>query len=40
MGERIKLVKRAFAGKAVERIPVMAHNFLMAEEWESDPEGV
>ena len=30
MGERIELVKRAFAGEAVERIPVMAHNFLMA----------
>lgn len=30
MGERIDLVKRAFAGEAVERIPVMAHNFLMA----------
>ena len=30
MGERIELVKRAFAGEVVERIPVMAHNFLMA----------
>ena len=30
MGERIDLVKRAFAGEAVERIPVMAHNFMMA----------
>lgn len=30
MGERIDLVKRAFAGESVERIPVMAHNFLMA----------
>ena len=30
MGERIELVKRAFAGEIVERIPVMAHNFLMA----------
>lgn len=30
MAERIELVKRAFAGDAVERIPVMAHNFLMA----------
>ncbi len=30
MGERIELVKRAFAGEAVERIPVMAHNFLMS----------
>ena len=30
MGERIELVKRAFAGEAVERIPVMAHNFMMA----------
>ena len=30
MGERIELVKRAFTGEAVERIPVMAHNFLMA----------
>ena len=30
MGERIELVRRAFAGEAVERIPVMAHNFMMA----------
>ena len=30
MGERIEWVKRAFAGEAVERIPVMAHNFMMA----------
>lgn len=30
MGERIDLVKRAFAGEVVERIPVMAHNFMMA----------
>ena len=30
MGERIELVRRAFAGEVVERIPVMAHNFLMA----------
>ena len=30
MSERIDLVRRAFAGEAVERIPVMAHNFLMA----------
>lgn len=30
MGERIDLVRRAFAGDVVERIPVIAHNFLMA----------
>lgn len=30
MVERINLVRRAFAGEVVERIPVMAHNFLMA----------